>query len=161
MIKEVIILADMTFSSIEELMAAAQIAVNKGLKVEVAEVVKNVESQQIIDKVLNVYDPISYDRRTSGGIDDIQNINGNLIGDCLLEVTNNTPLNDAYGINRSGNTLNEIVLSGDGYMFDYDYAYNQPRDYVTATEEELESTQAHVIAMAESLKRQGFNVVVG
>lgn len=148
-----------TYKNFDELLAYLQKAVNDTLENEVADTVKQCMEQAIDVEVYSVYTPIKYDRRgDAGGLGDTGNINAALIEDGLLQVTNDTPLNNTYGINQSGKTLTEIVVTGEGYMYAFDpnAAYLDPRDFIGLTKRMLDEGKLAEVAVNKGLKRYGF-----
>lgn len=142
-----------TFSSLKEMEKYIQDEINKSLKNDVAPVVKEVMSAEVQNTVYSVYEPKMYKRRyNNGGLMSENNMNDTLIKDGVIAVSNDTPFN---GKNYSGKTLTEVVVTGEGYTYDYPYEYNQPRDFIEATRKDLIQTQAHTKALVNGLKKSG------
>ena len=84
-----------------------------------------------------------------------ENMNAVLVKDGVIAVSNDTPFK---GENDSGKSLTEVVVTGQGYTYDYPYTYNQPRDFIEATREDLIKTQAHVKALTDGLRKSGIKI---
>ena len=142
-----------TFSSLKEMEKYIQDEINKSLKNDVAPVVKEVMSAEVQNTVYSVYEPKRYERRYDNyGLGDTRNMEFPKVENGKLEVSNNTPFK---GKNYSGKSLTEVVVTGEGYTYDYPYEYNQPRDFIEATREDLIQTQAHTKALVNGLKKSG------
>ena len=159
-----------TYDSYETLFAAIQEAANVSLKTHVAPVVKQVE-HETVNEVLDEYDPACYQRRKTDGLDDVNNMVDTVEGNTLI-VVNNTEFNQTqdgnpnYHTSSSGIGLAGLIENGnnwDGHQYDYPYGDNvaeftKPRPFTERTEEKLIETNAHVEAMKEGLREQGFEV---
>jgi hypothetical protein len=124
---------------------------------EVAEKVKDIQTEAIQQTVYDAYPrPVMYERRRNyWGLMDKRNMPAVLEGSGVLSVSNETPLNDVYGVNPSGKSLTEIVVSGEGYMFHNGGEYEQPRDFIEATREKLSESGALAEALQKGLNRRG------
>lgn len=153
------------FNNTSDLYKTIMGKVNNSLKNEVAEKVKEVQSDSIQKVVYEVYSPKMYKRRgNSKGLSDIKNMKENLVIDDSLNVTelkisNETPFN---GENEYSSSLARVVVTGVGYNYfppnDDDAAYLHPRDFVQDTELTLIDNKDHVKALKESLKKKGLKV---
>ena len=142
-----------TFSSLKEMEKYIQDKINQSLKDDVAPVVKEIMSAEVQNTVYSVYEPKRYERRyDNGGLMSENNMKAIPIKDGVIAISNETPFN---GKNYSGKSLTEVVVTGEGYTYDYPYEYNQPRDFIEATREDLIQTQAHTKALINGLKKSG------
>ena len=148
------------YSSYEALFAALQQSINETMIDEVATAAKDTMQAEIQNTVYSVYEPKVYQRRyDNGGLIDAANMKSELIADGTVAITNETPINDAYGGSDSP-SLAEQIITGQGYTYQgYGAgAYLQPRDFISATEDDLNSTGAHVEALKVGLTKRGFEV---
>lgn len=152
------------FTDIDALLADVQKSINKSLKDEVMEAVREVELKHIQDDVLDVYSPSIYNRRGSGGIDDVRNIVGT-VKDGRLTVENETPFNEAYGSRNHGTGLAYMINEGGNSEHDYDYGfrgmeapYAEPRPFIESTIEELDKTEIIEEALARGMKKDGIDL---
>ena len=152
------------YSNFEALFAALLPAINTSLKTAVAPVVKNTESNVVKD-VLDEYHPSIYERRESGGLDDVANMVDE-VSNGVLSVTNETEFNDGYKSTSSGVGLAGLVEYGDGWNgFQYDYMrgdnyeqFSKPRDITERTKEKLVDEGKYIEAFKDGLRAQGFEV---
>jgi hypothetical protein len=134
---------------------------------DVAEVVKEIQSQEVHDTVYDVYTPFRYERRSDyGGLSDTRNM-FHTVADTMnglqLTIRNNT----------TGSYDNNFQIAGlieyghDMGYGSYDYDYNrentewkfmQPRPFISNTILRLERTLEHVNAMRRGLQNKGFKV---
>lgn len=138
------------FSSLKQLEAAINKKIANALKNEVATTVKKVMREKVYDEVYSVYNPKVYDRQMDdGGLSDIDNMESNMINDNTLTVEN---------IRHDGNrNVAQIVESGEGYLYDFEYN-GVARPFTEATREELKNTNEHIYSLFKGLKRQGLDV---
>lgn len=155
---------DKHFTDINALLADVQKSINKSLKNEVMDAVKEVELKHVERDVLSVYTPSIYERRGSGGIDDDKNIIGT-VKNGRLTVENVTPFNDGYGTRNKGNTLGYMINEGGNSEYDYDYGfrgaeavYANPRPFIDNTVEELDKTEIIEDALARGMKKDGIDL---
>lgn len=137
--------------------------IDKSLKNEVFEEIRDVEQQNIKEHVYGVYQPKIYTRREDkNGLIDDKNIVGKLVKSGELEVTNITKPNPDYDGTTDKNLpyLIENGHNAHGYRYDYlhDLPYVYPRPFTEKTEEELIRTKKHVKALKDGLKNNGLNV---
>ena len=148
------------YSSYEALFAALQQSINETMVDEVATVAKETMQAEIQDVVYGVYTPKVYERRyDNGGLIDEENYHSELVADGTVAITNDTPINSAYGGDDS-TSLTEQIITGQGYTYQGygSGAYLQPRDFIAATEDDLIQTGAHVEALKVGLSKRGFEV---
>lgn len=127
---------------------------------EVLDEVKFIELKHIEDDVLSTYSPKIYQRRAFGGIDDPENIVGEVI-DMHLVVDNITPFNSGYGTYNSGVGLANLINDGEsryGYFYDYHGEFIQPRPFINNTIEEIENTDSVENALKKGLKKRKYDV---
>ena len=128
---------------------------------EVLDEVRDIELYHIQNDVLNTYTPQIYKRRSAGGIDDPNNIVGE-VEDMQLTVDNITQFNDDYGTYNHGKGLSDLINDGDslqGYFYDYPGEFNQPRPFIDNTIEEIERTDSVENALAKGLKKRKYDVI--
>jgi hypothetical protein len=144
------------FDNLKDLERYLRAQIGDVMETELSEEVKTVMQQAITETVYDSYDPKIYQRRSVGGLGDRNNIHAEMVGEMSLEVSNIAPLNNAYG-RSPGRNLSEIIISGDGYLYDGDFRY--PRDFIGATEESLEQTNSFERVMRQGLNKRGIDVV--
>ena len=140
------------FNNLKELQSFLKSKINKSLIENVSPVVIETMNDSVDSIVYSEYSPVMYERRMDkGGLSDISIMDGELISDGVLSVSNGQPDN-----------LVETVITGDGYIFHpwngKRGAYEKPRDFISNTVETLKKTKRHVNALREGLKKQGINV---
>ena len=161
------------YSSYAELFAALTPAIDISLKKNVAPVVKDTESK-VVNEVLDEYHSTSlhpYERRETGGLDDVTNMNDTVENGVLI-VENDTTFNQTqlnnpnYHSSSDGVGLAGLVQYGDGWNgFKYDYAFGsnsdeftKPRDIIEKTTERLVEEGTYLEAFKDGLRLQGFEV---
>lgn len=152
----------------KELYAEIMKRVNVALDTDVADKVKDVMTDHIIEDVYNVYKPKEYNRRgNNGGLSDPNNIiatlgdNGELfvqnitLGSPIVYDSNN---NLFYESINSNEFITPIIETGFGYEF-INWKYDgKPRPFIQNTHDDLEQNHYHTEAMKQSLKKQGLEV---
>ena len=149
-----------TYDDIDMLLNDLKADIEETLLDEVLDEVKEIELKHIEQDVFSVYSPKIYQRRSSGGIDDPDNIVGE-VNNMELEVDNVTRFNDDYGTYNHGIGLADLINAGNsrnGYFYDYPGEFEQPRPFLENTEEEIERTNSVENALAKGLKRRGYDV---
>lgn len=152
-------MASKSFKSISELNTYLQQKINTILIDKVSDVVRD-ELELSAIEMLNEYDPIIYQRRSStnslgsGGIADKETMSAELISDGVLTITPNAERNKEFsqypGFGYDANkSLVENLVFGYGNR---QYPWNQPRDFVGDARENLKSSKIHVEAMRDSLE---------
>ena len=127
---------------------------------EVLDEVKEIELRHIKQDVFSVYSPKIYQRRTLGGIDDPENIVGE-VKNMQLKVENITRFNDDYGTYNHGTGLADLINDGNsrnGYFYDYPGEFEQARAFLDNTEDEIERTNSVENALAKGLKKRGYDI---
>lgn len=148
-----------TFKNMDEMFTYMQKAINNTLKEEVATEVKETMHSEIQNTVYSVYEPTDYVRRfEKDGLLDMENMITEPIADGIIAVSNQAPLNTRYGYNNTDKTLTEIICTGEGYMYHNGGAYEQPRDFVEATREDLRQTGGIKEALIKGLKNKGLKI---
>ena len=155
---------DKCFSDINALLADAQNSINKALRNEVMNAVREVELRHVERDVLSVYTPSIYERRSRGGIEDVRNIIGT-VKDGRLTVENVTPFNEDYGTRNRGNTLAYMINEGGNSEHDYEFGfrtieapYSYPRPFIDNTIEELDKTEIIEDALAKGMRKDGIDL---
>lgn len=152
-------LASKSFKSLSQLEQYIQSQADKVLVTHVGEVIKDeLESSAI--EMLNEYEPSVYDRRSSsnsldsGGIADKNTMSSELISSGVLIVIPKAERNMdfskypgwGYDTNKS---LAQNLIEGYGNR---QYPWNQPRDFIEDTRENLRRNKNHVEAMRDGLE---------
>ena len=151
------------FKDLDSIFAHVKKSVAGGLKNEVFDFTKALQSEEIRREVYDVYNPVMYDRRgADGGLGDPENIVGAVDESTLtLIVTNETPPNpyapDGASTNKS---LAEVVEYGEGYDYYKTGAeYLNPRPFTQATYDELKSNKTHVEMLKIALNKRGIKTL--
>jgi hypothetical protein len=159
MVKVVIRLGSKTFNNLKDLEKYLQAKINESLKSDVADAVcDELESSAL--EMLSEYEPLVYERRSSsnslgsGGIADKNTMSSELISSGVLIVTPKAERNMdfskypgwGYDTNKS---LAENLIEGYGNR---QYPWNQPRDFIEDTRENLRKNKNHVEAMRDGLE---------
>ena len=140
--------------------------INTALDTEVADTVKEVMIDHIIQDVYDVYDPTLYSRRMNdGGLMDRDNIISTIDGEGGLLVQNVTTGSPNYTIGGKTYTSKNadkpiagVIETGQGYDihgWEYD---GKPRPFMENTHDDLEQNHYHTEALKRSLKKQGLEV---
>ena len=139
-----------TVNSIKDLEKEIQKRIAQAMKSEVAPLSRKVMKEKIEEEVYSVYTPKLYERRgENGGLLDDENIVTEMIDDSTLKVQNIRSDGDRY--------VAEIVESGHGYEYEFEYA-GTPRPFTKETAEHFRDTNEHVYALYKGLKKTGLNV---
>lgn len=128
---------------------------------EVLKEVQDIELSHIEEDVFSVYSPSIYKRRQNDGIDDPDNIVGE-VHDMQLEVDNITEFNDDYGTYNHGRGLADLINDGEsksGFYYEFDGAFTQPRPFIDNTIEEIEQTDSVENALIKGLKKRDYNIL--
>ena len=151
--------------SLKELEKALQEKVEIALLTDVAETVRDVMLDHIIEDVYDEYTPFEYSRRNNeNGLMDGNNINASIEGNTLI-VENNTLGKPYYRegkeLKRSQNAGQEIagvIETGQGYDI-HDWEYDGiPRPFIENTRRELVDYDWHKKALKQGLQKQGLEV---
>lgn len=148
-----------SFSSFRDLINYVQRKIDDVLINEVTNEVKRVELKHIAEDVMQVYIPKQYERRDTGGIEDPDNINGELVRPGTLEVKNTTTFSPDPESNNFGTGLVGLIEHGDGWNgHRYEYGnnnaeYKGPRPFVQNTKNDLKNNSKHIEALKKGLKK--------
>lgn len=127
---------------------------------EVLDEVKSIELEHIKADVFSAYTPKIYKRRGTEGIDDPNNIIGE-VKNMELEVDNITQFNDDYGSSNHGVGLAYLINDGDnlnGYYYDYPGSFNLARPFLDNTIEEVEQTDSVENALKKGLEKRKYDI---
>ena len=155
-----------SFNNLKDLESYIISKVNESLKTDVAPVVKDELESSAID-MLSEYEPLVYPRRSSsnsldsGGIADKQTMNAELVSSGILSVTPNAQRNrefneyPGWGYNTD-ESLAQNLIEGYGNK---QYPWNQPRDFIQDSRENLISNKNHVESLKDGLRKRGLDVI--
>lgn len=150
-----------TYDDVNALLKDLKADIEDTLMDEVLDEVKDIELRHIEEDVFSVYNPSIYKRRTADGIDDPDNIVGE-VRNMQLEVDNVTQFNEGYGTYNHGTGLANLINDGEslhGYFYDYPGEFIQPRPFIDNTIEEIEQTSSVEDALEKGLKKRKYDVV--
>ncbi len=137
----------MKFNNLNDLFKKIENDIQDTMQNEVAETVKEEMQAAIQSTVYDAYTPKQYSRRLSdGGMLDGKNIQTMSDGHTLT-VKNIAPLDNG----RTDYALDDIVVNGMGYM-------PYPRDFYSECAEQLKTSEKHVEALKQGLKKKGYGV---
>ena len=137
----------MTFKNLDTLMTHIEKDMQKVLKNEVAETVKENMKAAIDENVYDVFTPEFYNRRMeNGGLADKDNMEATISGNVLM-VRDVAPLDNG----RTDYELDRIIVEGLGKQ-------PFPRDFYGGTAERLEDNGEHIKAMKDGLRKRGYTV---
>lgn len=161
----------MAFTNLDDLEAYIKEQIASSLSSDVAEKVKEIESDMVQKDVFNAYSTFEYTRRSVGGLEDISNmitsepiIVGNQI---IITIENQTK-----GYSDPSFYIAPLVDYGDAALFsnqgqgEYTWKFNragteyrflQPRPFIEDTIAELLSTGIHIDVLQKSLESKGFS----
>ena len=132
-----------TYDDIDKLLKDMRSDIEDTLSKEVFEEVRDIEMEHVYRDVLSTYSPKIYERRSTGGIDDIRN-------------------NDGYGTYNHGYGLAGLINEGDGGMshlyYDFTGNFIQPRPFLDNTQEEIDKTDRVDRVLEKGMKRRGYDV---
>lgn len=149
------------YDDVDDLLRDLKSDIEDTLMDEVLDEVKNIEIEHIEQDVFLVYSPSIYKRRLSDGIDDPDNIVGE-VHDMQLEVDNITEFNNDYGTYNRGRGLADLVNDGEarsGFYYDFDGAFAQPRPFIDNTIDEIEQTDSVEKALAKGLRKRNYDIL--
>lgn len=151
-----------SYDDIDALLNDIKSDIENALMDEILDKVKDIELKHVEEDVFSVYSPKIYERRGSGdgGIDDPNNIVGT-VNNMQLEVENVTQFNKCYGTFNSGVGLAELINDGEsrnGFYYDYDGEFTQPRPFIDNTIEEIERTDSVENALEKGMKNRGYDI---
>ena len=137
----------MKFNNLNDLFKKIENDIQDTMINEVAENVKDEMIDAVQTSVYSVYDPVEYIRRYGdGGLGARENIK-------VDEIDNGIMLKDIAPLDngRTDYALDDIVVNGMGYM-------PYPRDFYSECAEQLKTSEKHVEALKQGLKRKGYGV---
>lgn len=138
--------------------------INIALDTDVADTVKDVMTDHIIQDVYDKYDPTAYQRRyNDGGLLDSENIVATIGDDGELLVQNVTMGSGTYYIPNIKKTFtsanaDKFITPVIEYGKGYDVVDIEPRPFIQNTHDDLEQNHYHTEALKRSLKKQGLEV---
>lgn len=141
------------FNNFADLEKSLNNSIKSALYNEVNEAVRQTLKENVQTEVYDKYTPQGnnpYER--TGGLLEDKNIESTFLGNELIVRSIR---------NENGRDIAEVIESGEGYTWTNSTIYNMqpfPRPFHATTAQELQSTQAHVLAMARGLRRQGIKV---
>lgn len=149
-----------TVRSISELQEKIKDAINKALENEVSNVVKHNMQDAIQTQVYAAYSPKEYERRgENGGLGDISYMKSELIEDGVLSTTTNAPSRPSIISGEVSDMLGHWVNYGEVSTILGVGPWVFPRDFISATVENLSGNKEHVNALREGLNKQGIRAV--
>ena len=152
------------FTSVKELKAYVQNAINDTLEHEVAEVATEALLYNI-DKVVYDYTPVMYQRRESGGLGSEESVKTALVGNGTLEVESSAESSPSVVHGGVSDELASWIINGDVPNIFNDrgdtYPWNYPRDYISETVEDPDTTRMIKDAINAGLKRHGISIKYG
>lgn len=150
-----------TYDDVDTLLKDLKSDIEDTLMDEVLDEVKDIELSHAEEAVFSVYSPSIYKRRLSDGIDDPDNIVGE-VHNMQLEVDNITEFNDDYGTYNHGIGLADLINDGErksGFFYDYSGEFERARPFIDNTIDEIEQTDSVENALAKGLKKRNYDVV--
>ena len=145
------------YEEIEDMVAQAMTSI------EYVGAMKGVMVEEIKDKVYNAYNPAMYDRKKYNGglIDTVDTIKDYYdFSELTLSIAN-----ERMGYSDDSNMdryVTPVIVTGVGYNWtgidEFFRRNDQPRDFLTATEDSLESSGKHVTKLESILNSKGYNV---
>lgn len=153
----------MKLKNLKELRNYIEKCIDDSLENEVLKIVKKIEISHVEEDVCNVYSPSAYERRSNLGIDDSDNIVGNITQNGVLEVENITEFNLEYETENTGLGLVKLIEYGhktSGYCYDYPKSdsFTDPRPFISNTKKEIKENKSHIIAMKSGLEKHKIKV---
>lgn len=162
------------FKDLKSLFKHIEKDVERSMKQEVTEKVKDVEQEKIQEVVYDAYKPLNEDepwkrRHHNDGLIDRDNMERTYSkeGDNhIIKIKNTTdsnPNSSYTAFTKTPNYLAGIIENERTkglYMFDREggYGYREPRPFTFKTIKELERTLAHVKAMKDGLRKSGYKI---
>jgi len=130
------------------------------LSKEVFDEARNIELKYIQMEVINRSTPTIYQRRTTGGIDDPNNIVG-FVKNMTLAVDNVTQFNNGYGTYNHGYGLPQLINDGsrsNGFYYDFPGEHNLPRPFVDYAVDEIEKSDRIDKTFQRAMSKRGYDV---
>lgn len=134
--------------------------IEKEIAPKIAEEMKNIEQEVIEEVVYNAYTPIYYERRTSGGLSDKENMKETIVSkenNIEIKVENVTKGNSEYSDAEGYTTgyIDEIIETGQGYGYDLD-SYIGARPFTETSQNVIDYTDRIVKLFEEELRKKGW-----
>ena len=151
------------YSELVRIERLLQPAINKTMEREVHGTVQSTMIRMIKEHVYDAYTPKGREpyqrRRTSGGLEDPDNIVGYWLDDYTYAIENITTGNKDVGFD-SDKKIAPIIETGIGYNWTRSQIYNNPfpRPFIKETRNKLASSKKHIKALKHGLRSRGFNV---
>lgn len=123
------------------------------LSKEVFDEARDIELEHIQMEVINRSTPTIYKRRTTGGIDDPNNIVG-FVKNMTLTVDNVTQFNNGYGLPQ---LINDGSRSN-GFYYDFPGEHNLPRPFVDYAVDEIEKSDRIDKIFQRAMRKRGYDV---
>lgn len=143
-----------TFKDMNSLMAYVQKMAMETLQSDVVPVVKEEYKKHIQSDVYDVYDPKRYDRRNS--LLDDNNILSEQVDQNTISITDIAePNTSVKGTDNSGKQLMWWIEEGLIYPLAGGGVWSEARPATANTVEDLKSTEKHVQAMKQGLRKKG------
>lgn len=146
-----------TVRSISELQEKIKDTINKALENEVSNVVKHNMQDAIQTQVYAAYSPKEYERR--GTLGSTAYMVSELVEDGVLSTTTNAPSSPSIISGEVSDMLGHWVNYGEVSTILGAGPWVFPRDFISATVENLNGNKEHVNALREGLNNQGIRVV--
>lgn len=141
-----------SYSDINVLLKDLKSDIEDVLMDEVLDEIKDIEIRHVENDVFSAYSPNVYRRRQSDGLDDPDNIVGE-VNNLHLSVDNVTEFTDWKGRFNRGSGLAEFVND-----YDYPGIIDQSRPFLDNTIEEIENTNSVEDALARGLRKRKYDV---
>lgn len=130
------------------------------LSKEVFDEARDIELKHIQTEVINRSTPTIYQRRTTGGIDDPNNIVGS-VKNMTLTVDNVTQFNNGYGTYNHGYGLPQLINDGsrsNGFYYDFPGEHNLQRPFVDYAVDEIEKSDRIDKIFQREMRKRGYDV---
>lgn len=130
------------------------------LSKEVFDEARDIELEHIQMEVINRSTPTIYKRRTTGGIDDPNNIVGS-VKNMTLTVDNVTQFNNGYGTYNHGYGLPQLINDGsrsNGFYYDFPGEHNLLRPFVDYAVDEIEKSDRVDKTFQKAMRKRGYDV---
>lgn len=145
----------MAIKTLNGLKKKIEACVNKALREEVTDAIREEQQKKIDERVYDVYSPKRYERRdVNGGLIASETIEGE-VNKGTLVVSNNAPPNPYGGANAPYRVnLVEVIETGAGA----EYGNPGPRPFIQPTIDSLRASNKVEEALKVGLKKQGLKV---
>ncbi|WP_372011317.1 hypothetical protein NBRC13296_12125 [Paenibacillus chitinolyticus] len=134
------------FNNLKDALSFLQQQINSSLKEEISDLTVKTLQENMQKEVYDVYQPKKYDRAGyQGGLIDPSNIEVKLDGN-TLSLESMRPDGER--------NVAEIVETGQGYTYNFEYA-GKPRPFTDTTREELRESNKLIHSMKNGLHKRG------